>query len=83
MTDHLIQVNVDGIAATVEIRFHPQSLFDAASVELLGVQRGDDELTTTAEWDRKACAHILARHGLRLQELAAEAEFERMTGANA
>ena len=83
MTDHLLTVTVDGITATVEIRYMPESLFDVASVELLGVQRHDDELTTTAEWDRKACAHILERHGVRLQRLAAEAEFERMTGANA
>jgi len=82
MTDHLLPITVDGITATVEIRFTPQSLFVAASVELLSVQRNDDEVTTSSEWDRKAEALILARHGLRLQEMAAEAEFERMTGAN-
>lgn len=74
-------IHLDGITATVEIEYHPRTLFSAASVELLGVQRHDDELTTTDAWDRKAEAHILATHGDKLQSLAEEAHFERQTGA--
>lgn len=76
-------IHLDGITATVEIQYHPGTLFSAASVELLGVQRHDDELSTTDEWDRKAEAHILATHGDKLQAMAEEACFERQMGATA